>query len=267
MWIGLAARDSLRLEAGLCLHGQDITPEIDPASAGLMWAIPKDDPRSRRASSAPTRCARSWQRGPAQKRVGLKPDGRQPVRAGAALFDDDGKPAGHVTSGGFGPSAGHPVAMGYVATPLAKPGTRLFADVRGTKIPVDIQSPALHAASLPQRIISMATTYFTEDHEWIRVEGGIATVGITDYAQEQLGDLVFVELPEVGHEADQGRHRRRRRIRQGGVRRLCAGRRRDHRGQRRAVVGAVAGQFGGDRRRLAVEDEARRREPARRPAR
>ena len=78
----------------------------------------------------------------------------------------------------------------------------------------------------------MATTYFTEDHEWIRVDGGIATVGITDYAQEQLGDLVFVELPEVGRAREEGRHGGGRRIRQGGIRRLCAGRRRDHRGQR-----------------------------------
>ena len=62
------------------------------------------------------------------------------MRAGAELFDADGNPAGRVTSGGFGPSAGHPVAMGYVSTPLAKAGTRLFADVRGSKVPVDVHS-------------------------------------------------------------------------------------------------------------------------------
>ncbi|MER9421492.1 glycine cleavage system aminomethyltransferase GcvT [Mesorhizobium sp. M0317] len=139
LWIGLAARDSLRLEAGLCLHGQDITPEIDPASAGLMWAIPKDL-RAGGSFIGADALRSILERGPSQKRVGLKPDGRQPVRAGAALFDADGNPAGHVTSGGFGPSAGHPVAMGYVSTALAKPGTKLFADVRGTKIPVDISS-------------------------------------------------------------------------------------------------------------------------------
>lgn len=137
LWIGLAARDSLRLEAGLCLHGLDITPEIDPASAGLMWAIRKDVRASGSFIGADALRA-IVARGPAQKRVGLKPEGRQPVRGGAALFDFDGNPAGQVTSGGFGPSAGHPVAMGYVSTPLAKPGTRVFADVRGTKIPIDI---------------------------------------------------------------------------------------------------------------------------------
>jgi aminomethyltransferase len=137
LWIGLAARDSLRLEAGLCLHGQDITEEIDPASAGLMWAIPKDI-RAAGSFIGADALRAALERGPAQRRVGLKPEGRQPVRAGTTLFDADGNPAGHVTSGGFGPSAAHPVAMGYVPTALAKPGIKLFADVRGTKIPVDI---------------------------------------------------------------------------------------------------------------------------------
>ncbi|RVD68762.1 glycine cleavage system aminomethyltransferase GcvT [Mesorhizobium sp. M4A.F.Ca.ET.029.04.2.1] len=136
-WIGLAARDSLRLEAGLCLHGQDITEEFDPASAGLMWAVPKDIRAAGHFIGADALRA-ILERGSAQKRVGLKPDGRQPVRAGAALFDAAGNAAGHVTSGGFGPSAGHPVAMGYVNTALARPGSKLFADVRGTKIPIDI---------------------------------------------------------------------------------------------------------------------------------
>ncbi|MDQ2634307.1 MAG: glycine cleavage system aminomethyltransferase GcvT [Pseudomonadota bacterium] len=137
MWIGLAARDSLRLEAGLCLHGQDITPDTNPASAGLMWAIPKDI-RADGAFIGAEALRGIVAEGAAEKRVGLKPEGRQPVRAGTALADAEGKPAGRVTSGGFGPSTGFPVAMGYVATALAKPGTRLFADIRGTKIPVDI---------------------------------------------------------------------------------------------------------------------------------
>ncbi|WP_296737361.1 glycine cleavage system aminomethyltransferase GcvT [Mesorhizobium sp.] len=138
-WIGLAARDSLRLEAGLCLHGQDLTPEIDPASAGLMWAISKEVRAGGHFIGAGA--LRSIiEHGPSRRRVGLKPDGRQPVRAGAALIDADGNPAGHVTSGGFGPSTGHPVAMGYANTALAKPGAKLFADVRGTKIPVDVAS-------------------------------------------------------------------------------------------------------------------------------
>jgi aminomethyltransferase len=136
-WIGLAARDSLRLEAGLCLHGQDLSPETDPASAALMWAIPKELRASGTFVGADALRA-ILEKGPATKRVGLKPEGRQPVRAGTKLADADGNPAGEVTSGGFGPSVGHPVAMGYVSTPLAKAGTKLFADVRGTKVPVDV---------------------------------------------------------------------------------------------------------------------------------
>lgn len=136
-WVGLAARDSLRLEAGLCLHGQDIMPDTSPVDAGLMWAIPKEIRASGKFIGAEA-LREAMSRGAARKRVGLKPEGRQPVRAGTPLFDAEGNPAGTVTSGGFGPSAGHPVAMGYVCAPLAAPGAKLFADVRGTKIPVDI---------------------------------------------------------------------------------------------------------------------------------
>lgn len=139
MWIGLAARDSLRLEAGLCLHGNDISPDTDPVSGALMWAVPKEIRASGTFIGAEALRA-ILEKGAGRKRVGLKPEGRQPVRGGAALFDADGNSAGIVTSGGFGPSAGHPVAMGYVSTPLAKAGTKLFADVRGTKVPVEVSA-------------------------------------------------------------------------------------------------------------------------------
>jgi aminomethyltransferase len=137
MWIGLAARDSLRLEAGLCLHGQDISEEIDPVAAGLLWAIPKSL-RTTGTFVGSDALQRKIALGAAEKRVGLKPEGRQPVRAGAALTDETGRAVGRVTSGGFGPSAGHPVAMGYVPTSLSSPGSRVFADVRGAKIAVEV---------------------------------------------------------------------------------------------------------------------------------
>ena len=137
--IGLAARDSLRLEAGLCLHGQDITPATNPVDAGLLWAIPKAVREGGDFIGADALRA-AIAAGPTQRRVGLKPEGRQPVRPGVELFDADGAPAGRVTSGGFGPSVRHPVAMGYVAVPLAQPGTKLFAEVRGTRIPVEVAS-------------------------------------------------------------------------------------------------------------------------------
>ena len=113
----------------------------------------------------------------------------------------------------------------------------------------------------------MATTYFTEDHEWIRVEGGVATIGITDYAQEQLGDLVFVDLPEAG-----------RKMKKGDVAVVVESVKAASDvyapadgeilgGQHRTLRRTRSRQFGADRRRLALEDEAGRREPAFRPAR
>ena len=137
MWVGLAARDSLRLEAGLCLHGQDITPGTNPVEAGLMWAIPKPV-REVGGFIGAAALAGLVAEGTRRKRVGLKPEGRQPVRAGANLFDADGNPAGEVTSGGFGPSAETPVAMGYVPQALSFPGTTLFADVRGNRLPISV---------------------------------------------------------------------------------------------------------------------------------
>lgn len=139
MWIGLAARDSLRLEAGLCLHGQDIGPDTDPLSAGLIWAVPKEL-REGGAFIGAEALRAIIAGGASRKRVGLKPEGRQPVRAGAALIDGDGREVGRVTSGGFGPSVGHPVAMGYLEAALAKAGTRVFADVRGARVPVDVHA-------------------------------------------------------------------------------------------------------------------------------
>lgn len=137
-WIGLAARDSLRLEAGLCLHGQDITPDTTPLEAGLMWAIPKALRANGRfigAEALRQRLAGS----PEERRVGIKPEGRQPVRPGTVLFDQDDGEIGRVTSGGFGPSAGFPVAMGYVAGE-SRPGRQIFADVRGKRLPVEIHA-------------------------------------------------------------------------------------------------------------------------------
>ncbi len=136
-WIGLAARDSLRLEAGLCLHGNDIDTTTNPVDAGLMWAIPKNV-RTEGSFIGADALRAAIAAGPVNKRVGLKPDGRQPVRGGVPLVDADGNPAGRVTSGGFGPSCGFPVAMGYVPAAFAEPHTKLFAEVRGNRVPVGI---------------------------------------------------------------------------------------------------------------------------------
>ena len=127
--IGLGARDSLRLEAGLCLHGHDIDQETTPVEAGLAWAIGK---RRRGDGGFPGDAVvrRQLAEGAPRKRVGLRPQGRTPVREGCALRLR-GEAVGQVTSGGFGPTIGAPVAMGYVARARAEAGTALEAIVRG----------------------------------------------------------------------------------------------------------------------------------------
>jgi aminomethyltransferase len=132
--IGLGARDSLRLEAGLCLYGHDIDETTSPVEAGLAWSI---GARRRASGGFPgaARIQRELASGVARRRVGLKPEGRVPAREGTEITDAAGKPIGKVTSGGFGPTAGGPVAMGYVAAAAAAPGTRVSFLVRGEARP------------------------------------------------------------------------------------------------------------------------------------
>lgn len=130
MPIGLGARDSLRLEAGLCLYGHDIDETTSPVEAGLTWSIQK---RRRTEGGFPgaARIQRELEKGPSRKRVGLKPDGRAPAREGTQVCALLGASIGTVTSGGFGPSADGPVAMGYVAADYAAAGTPVNLMVRG----------------------------------------------------------------------------------------------------------------------------------------
>ena len=119
--IGLGARDSLRLEAGLCLYGHDIDTTTTPVEAGLSWTIGK----RRRAEGGFPGAARILQQlaeGPARKRVGIRPEGRAPAREGTPILSSDGREIGRITSGGFGPSVNGPVAMGYVESGFAAPG-------------------------------------------------------------------------------------------------------------------------------------------------
>jgi aminomethyltransferase len=136
--IGLGARDSLRLEAGLCLYGHDIDTTTSPVEAGLGWSIqPVRRAGGARAGGFPgaERILRELAEGPSRRRVGLRPDGRAPMREGTALFLDE-KPVGTVTSGGFGPSVAAPIAMGYVPAALAAAGTLLQGEVRSKRLPV-----------------------------------------------------------------------------------------------------------------------------------
>jgi len=139
--IGLGARDSLRLEAGLCLYGHDIDAATTPVEADLAWALS----RSRRAGGArpggypgATTILTQLEQGVTRKRVGLRPQGRMPVREGAELVDAGGRVVGMVTSGGFGPSVGAPVAMGYVEAGLATTGAALSAIARGQPVPASV---------------------------------------------------------------------------------------------------------------------------------
>ena len=138
---GLGARDTLRLEAGLCLYGHDIDTATTPVEAGLVWAIQKlRRPGGERAGGHPGAEVIGAQLtgGAARRRVGLVGLERLPVREGAPLLDAEGRRVGQVTSGTVGPSVGQPIAMGYVETALAAVGTALFAEVRGRRVPMQV---------------------------------------------------------------------------------------------------------------------------------
>lgn len=128
--IGLGARDSLRLEAGLCLYGHDIDTTTSPVEAGLNWSIQK---RRREEGGFPgaARIQREFAEGVSRVRIGLLPEGRAPAREGADIATPEGEIVGKVTSGGFGPTLNAPCAMGYVAKAHSAPGTRLDLIVRG----------------------------------------------------------------------------------------------------------------------------------------
>ncbi len=127
---GLGARDTLRLEAGLCLYGSDIDEQTTPVEAGLSWAVNK---RRREEGGFPGDAIilEQLKTGAAKKRVGIKPDGKAPARAHTAIENGDGNAIGEVTSGGYGPSVGGPIAMGYVAAAFAEPETPVNLIVRG----------------------------------------------------------------------------------------------------------------------------------------
>jgi aminomethyltransferase len=131
--IGLGARDSLRLEAGLCLYGHDIDTTTTPVEAGLAWSIQK---RRRQEGGFPgaERVLGELRDGARRRRVGIALDGRMPAREGAEIRGADGTPIGKVTSGGFGPTVGAPIAMGYVERTHAEPGAPLILMVRSKEL-------------------------------------------------------------------------------------------------------------------------------------
>ena len=141
--IGLGARDSLRLEAGLCLYGNDIDETTSPVEGAIEWAIQKVRRKGgERMGGFPgaDRILNELENGAARRRVGILPDGRAPMRAHTMLFatEESTDPMGKITSGAFGPSIERPMSMGYVATEHAATGTKIYADVRGKRLPATV---------------------------------------------------------------------------------------------------------------------------------
>lgn len=150
--IGLGARDSLRLEAGLCLYGSDIDTSTSPVEASLTWAIQKARRSGGdRAGGFPgADCILAeLANGPSRLRIGLLPDGRAPMRAGTELFatEDATAPIGHVTSGAFGPSIEGPMSMAYVETSHSEIGTAVYGEVRGKRLPATVAAMPFRAAT------------------------------------------------------------------------------------------------------------------------
>lgn len=141
--IGLGARDSLRLEAGLCLYGNDIDEGTSPVEGAIEWAIQKVRRNGgERAGGFPgaDRILNELENGVLRRRVGILPDGRAPMRAGVELFatEDATTPMGSITSGAFGPTIERPMSMGYVASEFAQTGTTIYAEVRGKRLPATV---------------------------------------------------------------------------------------------------------------------------------
>ena len=140
---GLGARDALRLEAGLCLYGQDLTEGTTPVEAGIVFAIARARrARGERPGGFPgaARILAEIARGPARLRVGLLPEERAPLREGVRLFDETGESVGETCSGGFSPTLNRPIAMAYVRREWSITGTQLFGEVRGRRLPVQVGS-------------------------------------------------------------------------------------------------------------------------------
>jgi aminomethyltransferase len=135
--IGLGARDSLRLEAGLCLYGHDIDESTDPVEADLVWSIGKRR-KEQKDFPAAEAIMRQVTNGTRRKRVGIRPEGRAPAREGAEITDKNGRLIGRITSGGFGPSLNSPMAMGYVESAFAADGTKIDLLVRGKPLPARV---------------------------------------------------------------------------------------------------------------------------------
>ena len=234
---GLGARDTLRLEAAMRLYGNDIDESTTVLEAGLGWTIgwKKGDFIGRE------RLLEQKERGITRTLVGFEMIDRGIARQGY-IVTSGGDAVGMVTSGTQTPFLKKAIGMAYVPVSLSAPGTQIDIDIRGRAtraqvVPLPFYSRSPFGSRAPDpgtRPVGASMPYptdlkYTKDHEWIRISGDIAEIGITDFAQEQLGDVVFVELPERRTHDQRGRVVRLDRIGQGGLGAVRA----DERGGRR----------------------------------
>ena len=260
--IGLGARDSLRLEAGLCLYGHDIDTTTSPVEAALDLVDRQAPPRRRRLSrrrAHPARDRATARRAcaSASSRTAARPRAKAPRSVGRRR----GHRQGHIRR--LRADRERPGLDGLRRrASIAAPGTAVQLIVRDKPLPASIVRAAVRAAPIRTRLAritgtrEMADTRYTKDHEWIRLDGDVATVGITEHAQEQLGDIVYVELPEIGKKVDKGGEAAVVEVGQGGERRLRAGERRGRRGQSGARRRARRGQRGGRGQGLVLPAQA-----------
>ncbi len=199
--IGLGARDSLRLEAGLCLYGHDIDETTDPVEANLVWSIAKRRKMAKDFPAADAIMDRLFH-GAARKRVGLRPDGRAPAREGAQIADQirPRRRQGHQRRLRPQPERTHRHGLCRNRLRGRRHGPRSHRARQAAG--VARRAAAFRPPPLPES--PMSEIRFTDQHEWVRVDGDEATIGITKFAAEKLGDVVFVELPEAGRKVGAG---------------------------------------------------------------
>ena len=188
--IGLGARDSLRLEAGLPLYGHDLDDTTTPVMAGLNFAINKRR-RAEGGFAGAMRILAEIDEWAAAEARGLRCRRPPAGPRRRAHLDGEGNEVGRITSGGFSPSLQRPIAMGYVAAHLAEIGERAEARAARQAVRRHGRRHAVRSTPLSPQGSQCMSVYFTREHEWIRVEGDTATIGISNHAQEALGDIVF----------------------------------------------------------------------------
>eukprot|EP00095_Tigriopus_kingsejongensis_P009135 maker-scaffold5131_size4974-snap-gene-0.3 protein:Tk09135 transcript:maker-scaffold5131_size4974-snap-gene-0.3-mRNA-1 annotation:"glycine cleavage system protein t" len=191
---GLGARDSLRLEMCYPLNGSDLSPERSPLEAGLGFfvSLGKGD------FIGSDILKKQKEEGLKERLMAIKLTERAaPPRPGYPVLDEEGESLGVLTSGGLSPTLGEGIGMAYLPLARAKIGTPVFIEVRGRKLSAKVVKKPFYHMTAP------ADLHYTRDHEWVRLQGDIATIGITDHAQEELSDVVFVELPDLG-DSDKG---------------------------------------------------------------